>query len=249
MPVQVRRSKERGHADHGWLDTSHTFSFASYFDSKFQNFGAFRVLNEDHVTGGNGFDTHPHSNYEIFSYIVQGAIHHKDSAGHDEVIERDGVQFTTAGSGLSHSEYNNSESEDLHFLQMWVKPAKMNLKPGYQTGVWADEDKLNHLTLLIRPEEDESRDEASKGQTPIKIHQDAFVYASVLEEGKSLQHAPSNENRRVYIHVIEGKDVGVTVNDDIELKGGDGAFITEEAKITLTGTGSTPTEFVLLELA
>ncbi|KAJ3040954.1 hypothetical protein HK097_002435, partial [Rhizophlyctis rosea] len=176
----VRKSDDRGHANHGWLDTYHTFSFASYYDDEHTQFGALRVLNEDRVTPTRGFGTHPHANFEILSYVISGAITHKDSLGNIETISRGGLQFTSAGTGVRHSEYNKSQTEDVHFLQLWFEPHQKGLSPAYQTREFSDEEKRNTIVKIMGPTtEPDAKPE--EGAREIQIHSDAHMYASILE--------------------------------------------------------------------
>eukprot|EP01121_Diplochlamys_sp_Union-15-3_P006271 TRINITY_DN16769_c0_g1_i1.p1 TRINITY_DN16769_c0_g1~~TRINITY_DN16769_c0_g1_i1.p1 ORF type:complete len:283 (-),score=35.66 TRINITY_DN16769_c0_g1_i1:65-787(-) len=236
--IIVRKSEERGHADHGWLNSYHTFSFASYSDSRFKGYRTLRVLNEDRVTGGKGFGLHPHSDFEIFSYVISGALEHKDSMNNTEVIKRGDVQFTSAGTGIYHSEYNHSKSEMVHFLQMWVKPNKTGLKPSYSTKHFSDEEKKGTLRLFLSP---------TGEQNSIVVNQDVKVYASILQPGTSIKHK-FDEGRFVYVHVVQldGKDLEV---NGVHLKPGDGAFIEKEPELTFKAVGKDSTEFIVFDLA
>jgi len=223
VEMKYRKSSSRGFADHDWLYTYHTFSFASYYNPQLEGFGPLRVINEDRVTASNGFPRHPHNNFEIYSYIVNGAILHEDSMGNKEILKRGDVQFTSAGTGLSHSEYNASDKDLLHFLQIWVVPDKRNLKPGYQTQNFPDAEKEGKLRLIISPD---GKDKS------IKIHNDVYQYASLIKNGEEIQHSIS-PNRLTYIQVVmdvtdrdkEANETGIVVNGQA-LKGGDGLFIT-----------------------
>lgn len=220
--TQLRKSSDRGHANHGWLNTYHTFSFAGYHDSKYSNFHSLRVINEDRVVGGEGFGTHPHSEYEIFSYVVSGALRHQDSMGNNEIIGRGTVQFTSAGRGISHSEYNASEDELVHFIQMWVKPNQRGLKPSYQTKSFTDAEKRGALRVIVSPDGRERS---------VKIHQQFSLYASLLakDETVSLRTDPKYD---YYVHVIqdvsdfakEHNQVSLKVNGEA-LRSGDGMFL------------------------
>lgn len=257
--VQVRKSSERGSANLGWLNSYHTFSFASYYDPKFDGFHSFRVLNEDRVLPRQGFGTHGHAEYEIFSYVVRGGLLHKDSMGNVETIKRGDIQYTSAGTGIRHSEYNASSTEIVHFLQLWVKPDTARLKPSYQTQSFSDADKLNQLRLVIAPPAE------AKEKKVITMHQDVRMYASILEPGKSVSFSLA-PGRDAYLHVIqdatdfdkEANQVGLKVGGQgIQLASGDGAFLLSEAsakspaEIQLTGNGQAgaKTEFVLLDIA
>lgn len=221
--TQIRRSLDRGHANHGWLNSFHTFSFAGYHHPKFNNFHSLRVINEDRVVGGEGFGSHPHSEFEIFSYVVNGALRHQDSLGHNEVIPRGTVQFTSAGRGLSHSEYNASPSELVHFIQMWVKPNQRGLTPSYQTKSFSDASKRNQLRVVVSPD---GRDDS------VQIHQDFSLYASLLGRDESVSIEHPDPAYDYYVHVIqdasgfesERNEVSVKVNGQA-LYGGDGMFL------------------------
>jgi quercetin 2,3-dioxygenase len=238
LNIKLRRSGDRGHANLGWLDSYHSFSFANYYDPKFDGFGSLRVINEDRVEGSQGFDTHPHANYEIFSYIVSGALRHKDSMGNTEVIERGGVQFTSAGTGISHSEFNAHKTKPVHFIQMWVKPNARGLPPGYQTRTWSDEQKVNQLRKMLSPD---GADET------IKINQQCNVYASMLDKDATVQLNLA-EGRQAYVHLIQ-----TDTNAQLELNGhvlsaGDGAFITGSGQLEFKGASDPRAEFILFDL-
>jgi redox-sensitive bicupin YhaK (pirin superfamily) len=172
--IDIIKSETRGTADHGWLKARHTFSFADYYDSKRVHFGNLRVINEDRIAPGQGFGTHPHNDMEIVTYIISGAIEHKDSMGNGTVITAGEVQRMTAGTGVSHSEFNHSQDDELHLLQIWIFPEAKNLEPGYEQTLFPRDEKLNRLRLIG------SRDGRDGSLT---IHQDVDLYASVLESG------------------------------------------------------------------
>ena len=212
-----------------------------YYDPKFEQFGALRVINEDRVKPGEGFGTHSHREFEIFSYIISGELTHKDSMGNVESIKRGGIQFTTTGTGISHSEYNHHGANDVHFLQIWVKPDEKNLKPSYQTKYFTDDKKQGQLCPLVVPMK-------KKTDTDIGIHQDLSMYATLLSKGQSVTH-PLGQNRRGYLHVcMTGSNIKVNVNG-IELNPGDGAFITNTEDVTISGEGDNTAEVVLFDLA
>jgi redox-sensitive bicupin YhaK (pirin superfamily) len=252
--IQIRKSGHRGHADHGWLNSFHTFSFAFYQDDRFDNFHSLRVINEDRVMPTEGFGTHSHANFEIFSYIVKGELTHRDSMGNVETLKRGDVQFTSAGSGISHSEFNEHDKEMVHFIQMWVKPDRRGLKPYYSTKTFAEEDKIGKLVPIVSGQK-------SIGDGPININQDITVYASILTPGQEIEHKVE-EGREVYIHVIQdsvdmttdAKKVSLLLNDDVELGSGDGAFIKNTADgVTLKLKGNSAvegvgTEFLLFDV-
>jgi redox-sensitive bicupin YhaK (pirin superfamily) len=194
VEIIPRRSNDRGHADHGWLNTYHTWSFSSYRDPNFNGFGCLFVLNEDRVEPTKGFGTHSHREFEIFSYIVDGELEHKDSMGNTEIIHRGEVQFTSAGTGLQHSEYNVNKSLWVHFIQIWVKPNQSNLKPSYVTKKWSDEEKLNKLCLLID-------DIQYSNDNIIPIHAPLSMFATILEANKSVKH--TFKRTKGYIHFLK----------------------------------------------
>jgi redox-sensitive bicupin YhaK (pirin superfamily) len=229
----IIQSDSRGSADHGWLQSKHTFSFASYYDPARVHFGALRVINEDRVAPGQGFGTHPHNDMEIISYIVDGAVEHKDSLGNSAVIRAGEVQRMTAGTGVLHSEFNHSQEEAVHFLQIWIIPEKNGLEPGYEQTLFSREDKLDRLRLIG------SRDGRDGSLT---IHQDVDLYASVLSPGKSISLA-NIEERRVFVQVVAGE---LDVNGQ-RLAAGDGAQIENESSVTLTAADES--EFLLFNLA
>jgi quercetin 2,3-dioxygenase len=191
----VRRSAERGFADHGWLKSFHTFSFADYFDPEHVEFGALRVINEDRVQAGAGFGTHPHRDMEIISYVLSGELAHKDSMGNGSTIRPGDVQLMSAGSGVRHSEFNPSQSLPTHFLQIWIQPNVRNIEPGYQERRFTDAEKRGQLRLIVSPD----RDDGS-----LLIHQDARVYAGLIDgtEAATLRIQPG---RRIYVHVARGQ--------------------------------------------
>ncbi|MEK7445694.1 MAG: pirin family protein [candidate division NC10 bacterium] len=231
--IRVRRAGERGHADHGWLDTWHTFSFASYHDPAHMGFRALRVINDDTVAPGTGFGAHSHRDMEIITYVLEGGLAHKDSMGNGSVIRPGNVQRMSAGTGVTHSEFNASESEPVHFLQIWILPERTGLPPSYEEKQFAREEKRGVLRLIATPD---ARDGAAT------IHQDARVFASVLEPGERLAHrlAPG---RHAWLHVISG---GLTL-DGVALEGGDGAAVTGEPALDLSATA--PAELLLFDLA
>lgn len=222
--IVVRASDSRGHADHGWLSSSHTFSFAGYYDPRFDGFGPLRVINEDFVQGSFGFGKHSHRNFLIFSYPLTGALRHIDSLGNTERIGRGSVQFTSAGTGISHSEANISSSDPVHFLQIWLEPHRSGEKPRYVTRHFADEEKRNTLRPIV------TTDGADK--TIVSGRGDVTVFACILEDGESVSHTFRGD--RGYIHVpnVPGGQ-GVTIND-VRLSRGDGAFITDASTVSIT---------------
>jgi redox-sensitive bicupin YhaK (pirin superfamily) len=233
--IRVRPSAARGHANHGWLDTYYTFSFSNYYDPKHMGFRDLRVINEDRVSAGRGFGAHPHNDMEIITYIIDGELSHRDSTGTEATIRQNDVQRMSAGTGVVHSEYNNSD-EPVHLLQIWIMPEATDLPPSYEDRTFKREDKQNQLRLIA------SRD-GRGGST--KINQDASVYASLLESGKSLGlDLPAG--RHAWLQLISGKlDVNGT-----RLSAGDGAAISDETKLTLASVaGNGAAEFLLFDLA
>ena len=218
--IALRKSQDRGHANHGWLDSYHTFSFAGYYDPREMGFGSLRVINEDRVQAGMGFGTHPHRDMEIISYVLEGALEHKDSMGTGSVIRPGDVQRMSAGTGVSHSEYNPSRSDLVHFLQIWIEPNRTGVKPSYEQKTFGVDDKKGRLRLVASPD---------GAQGSVQIHQDAWVYASVLDGADALTHAlPAGH--KAYLHVVRGS---VEINGQ-KLGAGDGAKISGEPELRLT---------------
>ena len=218
---RLRRATERGHADHGWLDSFHTFSFAGYHDPSHMGFRALRVINDDTVAPGRGFGSHPHSDMEIISYVLDGALAHRDSMGTGSVIRPGDVQRMTAGTGVVHSEHNPSRTEPVHFLQIWLIPSERGLPPGYEQRAFTAEDKAGRLRLVASPD---GRDGS------ITIHTDAAMYAGVLDAGQiaELSLAPG---RHAWIHVARG---AARVNGH-DLGAGDGLALSDEPRVQVEG--------------
>ena len=231
--IAIRQSSQRGHANHGWLDTSHTFSFANYYDPKHMGFGALRVINEDRVGPGKGFGSHGHQDMEILTYVLSGALAHKDSMGNVETLFANDLQRMTAGTGIVHSEFNGSRTEPVHFLQIWLEPAVNGLPPSYQQLSLTEKQKLGKLLLVASPE----------GGGPLKIHQDVQVLIGQVEAGAELVH-PLAPGRQAWVHVIRG---AATVNGQ-PLATGDAAAITGEPMVTIAGVGPN-TEVLVFDLA
>jgi len=215
----IRRSAERGFADHGWLKSFHTFSFADYFDPEQVEFGPLRVINEDRVQAGAGFGTHPHRDMEIISYVLSGELAHKDSMGNGSTIRPGDVQRMSAGSGVRHSEFNPSESQAVHFLQIWIQPDVRNIEPSYEEKRFSAEEKRGRLRLIASP---------NRAEGSVLIHQDARVYAGLFDgaEQAELTVAPG---RRIYLHVARGR---LTANQ-IALEAGDALKVTEGSHVAL----------------
>ncbi|MGP8234295.1 MAG: pirin family protein [Limisphaerales bacterium] len=229
--MKIRRANERGHAEHGWLDTYHTFSFADYYDPQWMGFRSLRVINDDLVMPGMGFGTHPHRDMEIITYILSGALQHKDSMGNGRVIRVGEFQYMTAGTGVEHSEFNPSKTEATRLLQIWIQPDRKGVTPRYgeksfnsaATGAW-------HLVTSKT-----GRDGS------IAIHQDADLWLAKLDAGQSVAHTLA-AGRHAWIHLAEGE---VTLNGKT-LSGGDAAAINEETKLNLAATK--PSQVLLFDL-
>lgn len=256
LKVVKRPWNDRGHADHGWLYTYHTFSFASYYNPKYESYGPLRVINEDRVEKGTGFGTHSHAEFLIWSYIVNGELEHKDSMGNLEKLRRGEVQFTSAGTGIRHSEYNRNRQEDVHFLQIWAKPNVKGLTPSYSTRKYTDEMKTDKLVRIM---ESVDRHSGKDGETePIPMHADLSMSASILSPGRSVEHELVAEgDRKVFLHVVmSGKTQPETGGaqikvGDVTLGEGDGAFVewaTGPGKIVVESVGDKPAEFLLFDM-
>lgn len=229
--ITIRRSADRGHANHGWLDTRHTFSFADYYDPDHVQFRSLRVINEDRVMGGRGFGRHPHRDMEIISYVVSGILEHQDSMGHRRLMKPGDVQRISAGSGIQHSEYNGSPVEPVHFLQIWILPDQQGVKPEYAQKSFAAI-KPGGLNLIASKS-------GRNGSLP--IHQDADVYVAKLSDAGQLQHH-LEAGRFGWLQLIEG----VLVLNGEELRAGDGAAISGERRLDLTAAQDS--HFLLFEL-
>jgi redox-sensitive bicupin YhaK (pirin superfamily) len=236
--ISIRTSSERGHASYDWLDTRHTFSFDTYHDPRFMNFRSLRVLNEDRVVPGAGFPTHGHRDMEIITYVLEGSLEHRDSLGNGSIILPGDGQRMTAGRGIRHSELNPSPSEPVHLLQIWILPERNGLDPGYEQKSFLPEQKQGRLCLLAAP----AGWQGEKGNGHVSIHQDVFLYASVLREGEQVVHelAPG---RHAWLQVARG---AVQLNGS-QLGQGDGAAVSDEATITVRATEDS--EVLLFDLA
>ena len=231
--IQIRKSDERGHANHGWLDTHFTFSFADYYDGKHVHFRTLRVMNDDRVAGGGGFPMHPHRDMEIVTYVLEGALEHRDSMGNGSVIKPGDIQYMSAGTGVTHSEFNASETEPVHLYQIWMFPEKQGLKPAYGQKNFSEAEKRGKLRLLVSSD---GRDGS------VKIRQDNDLYATVLGAGETVKHELKPE-RHAYVQVARGS---VTLNGK-RLDEGDGAAISDEKTVELTGERDT--EVLFFDLA
>jgi len=229
--ITLRKSNERGHAEHGWLDSYHTFSFAGYHDPKQMHFRSLRVINQDRVAPEMGFSLHPHRDMEIISYVIDGALRHRDSIGNTAVMRAGGVQRISAGSGIEHSEVNDSPTDEVHFLQIWILPDRKGVKPSYAETSFADA-ATGRLHLV-----------ASKAgrDASIPINQDADLYLGKLEKGDSLTQ-PVAANRHAWIQVVQGE---VEVNGE-RLQAGDAAAITETERLAISARERS--DFLLFDL-
>jgi len=219
--IAIRKSEDRGHADHGWLDTRFTFSFADYFDPQHVQFRTLRVMNDDRIEGGAGFPTHPHRDMEIVTYVLEGALAHKDSMGNGSVIRPGDVQYMSAGTGVAHSEFNALHTETTHLYQIWMFPDRKNYQPTYDQKHFSESDKRGQLRLVVSPDGREGS---------VKIRQDNELYATVLAPGETVKHELKPE-RHAYVQVARGS---ITLNGRT-LESGDGAAISEEKSLELTG--------------
>ena len=220
--ITVRRAEERGHFDHGWLNTYHTFSFADYHDERFMGFRALRVINEDRVQAGAGFGTHGHRDMEIVSYVLEGALAHRDSMGTNGVIRPGEVQRMSAGTGVLHSEMNPSDDEGVHFLQIWILPERRGITPSYEQKKFEDDERRGQLRLVA------SRDGRDGAVT---VHQDVEMYSAIVN-GAPVTHE-FRPDRYGWLQVTRGE---VELNGQ-KLKAGDGAAIENERAVTLQGDG------------
>lgn len=231
--ITIRKATDRGHADHGWLNTYHTFSFAGYYDQKHMGFRDLRVINEDRVQPSEGFGTHPHRDMEIISYVLEGALEHKDSMGNGSIIRPGEVQRMSAGTGITHSEYNHSNDELVHFLQIWIQPNQEGVKPSYEQKIFPDEEKRKNLRLIASQD---GRDGS------VTINQDVNLFASLLEPGEEILYTlPAG--RHAWVQVTRGS---VVINS-ILLEQGDGAAVSDEDEIKISGRNAS--EVLLFDLA
>ncbi len=233
--LTIRKSEERGHANYGWLDTNYSFSFANYYDPKHMGFRALRVINDDRVAAGKGFGTHPHDNMEIITYVLEGKIAHRDSMGHQEEIGPNEVQYMSAGTGLTHSEFNPSATDAVHLLQIWIEPQKVGVKPQYGQFSFDPKEKQNKLKLIASGEE---------AVGAARINQDAKVFVSELSEGAEVGYA-LGKTRHAWVQVAQGK---VELNGQV-LTTGDGAAVSGEAALVLRGLGKEKNEVLVFDLA
>lgn len=231
--IKIRKSDARGHFNFGWLNTYHTFSFDQYYEAAYMHFRALRVINEDRVAPGKGFPTHSHRDMEIITYILSGALEHRDSMGNGSVIKPGDVQRMTAGTGVAHSEFNPSPDESVHLLQIWIMPSARNLPPSYEQKFFSDEERAGRLRLIAAPD---------GADGAVTINQDARVYASVMDRGNSIVQ-PCDVDRHAWLQVARG---AITVNDT-RLEQGDGAGVSQESEIRIAALE--PAEILLFDLA
>ncbi|TFY53324.1 hypothetical protein EVG20_g10169 [Dentipellis fragilis] len=259
----LRHSQERGQANHGWLKTFHTFSFADYFDPAHSDFGSLRVINEDRVEPKTGFGTHGHREFEIFSYVVSGELQHNDSMGNMEVLKRGDLQMTSTGTGIRHSEMTHGDKQ-VHFLQIWSKPSQSRLPPTYYTRHFSDTEKKDNWVRIVAPVNAPGVSSEREAPGPAPVHSPLTLYASLISPGASLSHvlADAPANRRAYIHVVqtsgyntkESKGAAVSVAGtgagEAVLREGDGLYVTaapgQELKVSNVGEGVA--EVLLFEL-
>jgi len=233
LMITIRKSDDRGRANHGWLDTHFTFSFADYFDPEHIQFRTLRVMNDDRVAGGGGFPPHPHRDMEIVTYVLAGALQHQDSMGNGSVIKPGDIQYMSAGTGVTHSEFNASKTEPVHLYQIWMMPDRRGHKPAYDQKNFTEADKRGKLRIIASPDGREGS---------VKIRQDNELYATVLAAGESVKHSLKPE-RHAYVQVARGS---VKLNGE-PLETGDGAAISAEKSLELTGVNDA--EVLLFDLA
>ena len=231
--ISIRRSKERGHFDHGWLNTYHTFSFDQYYDPRYMGFRSLRVINEDFVAAGRGFPKHGHRDMEIITYILEGALKHEDSMGNGSVIRPGDVQRMTAGTGVRHSEQNDSSEQPVHLLQIWIIPSEDNLEPGYEQKAFSVDERRNQMRLIASTD---GRDGS------VVVHQDVSLFASILDEGTSVKHALS-QSRYGWLQVARG---AVEINGE-RAEQGDGVVIVAESELSIQALAAS--EVLLFDLA
>ncbi len=231
--LQIRRSDARGFADHGWLKSFHTFSFADYFDPAWMGWGNLRVINEDRIAPGTGFGTHGHRDMEIISYVLQGNLAHKDSMGNVKGIPPGDVQRMSAGTGVRHSEFNHAPASTTHFLQIWIEPNQRGIEPGYEQKTFADTEKRGRLRLVASPD-------AAEGS--VKIHADASMYAGLFD-GTESARIDLNPNRKAYVHLVRGQ---IDVNGE-RLNGGDAVAMAGETQLELAN--GQDAEVIVFDLA
>jgi redox-sensitive bicupin YhaK (pirin superfamily) len=231
--IRVRKAAERGHFNHGWLDTYHTFSFGDYYDPAHLGFRSLRVINDDRVLPGQGFGMHGHRDMEIVTYVLEGALEHRDSLGNGSVLQPGELQHMTAGTGVRHSEFNPSDQETVHLYQIWLLPDRKGLKPSYEQKVFSEKERQGSLRLVVSP---------AGEQGSLTIHQDARLYLATLGAGETVTHA-LNPGRHAWLQVLRGQ---VALNGH-PLAAGDGAAVSQEEKLEIQGQGGA--EVLLFDLA
>jgi len=277
IKIIPRLSQNRGHADHGWLKTFHSFSFADYYDPQFRNFGFLKVLNEDRVAPGEGFGQHAHREREIFSYIVSGELEHKDSLGNFEVLRRGDVQLTSAGTGIFHSEYNSSPLKPLHFLSIWAMPSVRGVAPAYYTRHFTEDEKRDKLVRVVAPATAQGVSTNPQDSGPAPVQSGVTLHASLLSSSRKVTHtlhpsalpspsttpappaAPSPDSvRKSYIHIIQasGYNTGpalggrVRLNGEVTIAEGDGAFVYGESgtELEIENIGVATVELLVFDI-
>lgn len=231
--LQVRKASERGHFDHGWLNTYHTFSFADYHDPRYMGFRSLRVMNEDRVAAGQGFGTHGHRDMEIVTYVLGGALEHQDSMGNGEVLSPGEFQRMSAGTGIMHSEFNPSQSEPVHFYQIWLLPDRRGLVPSYEQKRFSEDERRNRLRLVASPD-------GAEGS--LSVHQDARIYLASLAGGKSAEHV-LDAGRHAWLQVLRGE---ISLNA-MSLGTSDGVAVSDERQLSVAAKGEA--EIMLFDLA
>lgn len=231
--ITIRKSQDRGKSELDWLDSRHTFSFADYYDPRQMGFESLRVINDDRIAAGGGFPPHPHRDMEIVTYVIEGALAHRDSMGNGSTIRRGDVQRMSAGAGVTHSEFNASQAEPVHLLQIWLLPDRRGYSPSYEQKHFADEDKRGRMRVVASPD---GRDGS------VSIHQDAVMYAGIIEPGRPI-HVAIGKGRNAWLHVVDG---AISLNGS-PLESGDGARIEGEREIVLDA--AKPSEAILFDMA
>ena len=230
--ITIRKARDRGPSNLGWLSSQHTFSFGNYYDEQHMGFQTLRVINDDHVIKGAGFGTHPHSNMEIISYVLDGSLEHKDSMGNGSVINKGEVQLLSAGTGITHSEYNHSKSEEVHFLQIWFMPKELNIAPNYNQKYFGQEEKQGKLCLVVSPDGREGS---------LSINQNVDMFVSMLNGTDTVEHILSDK-RKAWVHIVRGE---VQMNHHL-LQAGDGVSIDESCSLNFTE--GRDAEFIIFDI-
>ena len=232
--ISIRRSADRGHFDHGWLDTYHTFSFADYHDPNHMGFRSLRVINEDRVAPGQGFGRHPHRNMEIITYVLSGELEHQDSMGNGAIIRPGEVQYMAAGTGVTHSEFNPSKTEPVHLMQIWIVPDRRGVNPKYEQRAFPGVTQAGKLTLVA----------SGDGESgSIRINQDARMYAATLRAGQAVEDFELRARRGVWLQVLRGM---IKINSNL-ISAGDGASVTEESRLAISAMDES--EILLFDLS